>query len=219
MSGLYSVLVDWLSILALSVLNFSVVLSYNSFPTDYFALGVCSFALLCFSMAQSPTRLIGLAYPLFFGFITLYLTTQVADSDTSVFTTYRNYAIISVMGVPGSIIACLVVDWTRKDKSAFAMGGRKITLAFSTALTGIFLFLFTTSKTEIAVLGFSCASGLTEWVLSCLFTGSSDLSSRNAASFLLFCLIITSSEYVDVILDVWWYVSILSTELSIQELT
>ncbi|KAE9392930.1 MFS general substrate transporter [Gymnopus androsaceus JB14] len=76
--------------------------------------------------------LIGLAYPLFNGFITLYLTTQVADSDTSISTTYRNYTIISVLGVPGSIIACLVVD------------------------------LFTTSKTEAAVLGFSCASGLTQ---------------------------------------------------------
>ncbi|THU77132.1 hypothetical protein K435DRAFT_703066, partial [Dendrothele bispora CBS 962.96] len=59
--------------------------------------------------------LIGLAYPLFNGFITLYLTTQVKDSDGSVSTTYRNYSIISVLGVPGSVIACLVVDWTRKN--------------------------------------------------------------------------------------------------------
>ncbi|KAE9383617.1 MFS general substrate transporter [Gymnopus androsaceus JB14] len=106
--------------------------------------------------------LIGLPYPLFNGFITFYLTTQVADSDTSISTTYRDYTIISILGVPGSIIACLVMDWTRKDKSAFAMGGRKVTLAVSTALTGVFLFLFTTSKTEAAVLGFSCASGLTQ---------------------------------------------------------
>ncbi|GAV98699.1 MFS general substrate transporter [Lentinula edodes] len=105
--------------------------------------------------------LIGLAYPLFNGFITLYLTTQV-PSDSSVSTTYRNYSIISVLGVPGSIIACLVVDWTRKNKSAFAMGGRKVTMAVSTALTGVFLFLFTTSKTTAAVLGYSCASGLTQ---------------------------------------------------------
>ncbi|KAJ3732724.1 MFS general substrate transporter [Lentinula guzmanii] len=105
--------------------------------------------------------LIGLAYPLFNGFITLYLTTQV-PSDSSISTTYRNYSIISVMGVPGSIIACLVVDWSRKNRSAFAMGGRKVTMAVSTALTGVFLFLFTTSKTNAAVLGYSCASGLTQ---------------------------------------------------------
>ncbi|KAJ3769769.1 MFS general substrate transporter [Lentinula raphanica] len=105
--------------------------------------------------------LIGLAYPLFNGFITLYLTTQV-PSDSSISTTYRNYSIISVMGIPGSIIACLVVDWSRKNRSAFAMGGRKVTMAVSTALTGVFLFLFTTSKTNAAVLGYSCASGLTQ---------------------------------------------------------
>ncbi|KAJ4500165.1 MFS general substrate transporter [Lentinula lateritia] len=112
--------------------------------------------------------LIGLAYPLFNGFITLYLTTQV-PSDSSVSTTYRNYSIISVLGVPGSIIACLVVDWTRKNKSAFAMGGRKVTMAVSTALTGVFLFLFTTSKTTAAVLGYSCASGLTQLMYGVLY--------------------------------------------------
>ncbi|KAJ7801645.1 MFS general substrate transporter [Mycena olivaceomarginata] len=96
--------------------------------------------------------LIGLAYPLFNGFITL------------TYRTYRDYSIISVLGVPGSIIACLVVDYTRKNPNKFAMGGRKVTMALSTALTGIFLFLFTTSKTENAVLGYSLASGLTHYV-------------------------------------------------------
>ena len=37
-------------------------------------------------------------------------------------------------------------------------------MAISTVLTGIFLFLFTTSKTNAAVLGYSCASGLTQFV-------------------------------------------------------
>uniref|UniRef100_A0A0W0FQU2 Putative MFS general substrate transporter n=1 Tax=Moniliophthora roreri TaxID=221103 RepID=A0A0W0FQU2_MONRR len=106
--------------------------------------------------------LIGLAYPLFNGFITLYLTTQVPDSNSTVSRTYRDYTIISILGVPGSIIACLVVDWTRKTNSRFSLGGRKLTMAVSTALNGVFLFLFTTSKSQAAVLGFSCASGLTQ---------------------------------------------------------
>ncbi|KAL0578862.1 hypothetical protein V5O48_003142 [Marasmius crinis-equi] len=107
--------------------------------------------------------LIGLAYPLYNGFITLYLSTQVKTAETSTNTTYRDYAIISVCGVPGSIIACLVVDYTRKNQgSKFALGGRKLTMAVSTALTGVFLFLFTTSKTQAAVLGFNCASGFTQ---------------------------------------------------------
>ncbi|KIK66850.1 hypothetical protein GYMLUDRAFT_69899 [Collybiopsis luxurians FD-317 M1] len=106
--------------------------------------------------------LIGLAYPLFNGFITLYLTTHVVAS-TSVFVTYRNYVIISVLGVPGSIIACLVVDWTRKDPSKFSIGGRKLTMAVSTTLTGVFLFLFTTSTKAEDVLAYSCVTSLTHY--------------------------------------------------------
>ncbi|KAF9264068.1 MFS general substrate transporter [Marasmius fiardii PR-910] len=106
--------------------------------------------------------LIGLAFPLFNGFITLYLTTQVSDSNPSTYQTYRDYSIISVLGMPGSIIASLVVDFTSKNPGKFAMGGRKVTMAVSTALTGVFLFLFTTSRSEEAVLGFSCASALTQ---------------------------------------------------------
>ncbi|KAF9254047.1 MFS general substrate transporter [Marasmius fiardii PR-910] len=106
--------------------------------------------------------LIGLAYPLFNGFITLYLSTQVPSDPPSTFRTYRDYSIISVLGVPGSIVACLVVDYTRKNPSKFAMGGRKLTMAISTALTGVFLFLFTTSNTQKAVLGYSLASGFTQ---------------------------------------------------------
>ncbi|KAF8823535.1 hypothetical protein HHX47_DHR10000292 [Lentinula edodes] len=117
--------------------------------------------------------LIGLAYPLFNGFITLYLTTHISDVSSSVSTTYRNYVIISILGIPGSVIACLVVDWYRKDHSEksmrddrsgrrFSIGGRKLTMAVSTALTGIFLFLFTTSTKEADVLAYSCVTSLTQ---------------------------------------------------------
>ncbi|KAL0572640.1 hypothetical protein V5O48_009326 [Marasmius crinis-equi] len=106
--------------------------------------------------------LIGLAYPLFNGFITLYLSTQITGDPPSTYRTYRDYSIISVLGVPGSVVACLVVDYTRKNQNKFAMGGRKLTMAISTALTGVFLFLFTTSKTQEAELGYSLASGFTQ---------------------------------------------------------
>ncbi|GLB44762.1 putative major facilitator superfamily protein [Lyophyllum shimeji] len=110
--------------------------------------------------------LLGLAYPLYNGFLPLYLKERVAGSTSSVSEAYRNYVIISVLGIPGSLIACAVVDWTRGGAdgkgSRWALGGRKMTMAVSTALTGVFLFLFTTSRSEAAVLGFSCASGLTQ---------------------------------------------------------
>lgn len=131
-------------------------------------------------LLTSKHRLIGLAYPLFNGFITLYLTTHISDASSSVSTTYRNYVIISILGIPGSVIACLVVDWYRKDHSeksmtddrsgmSFSIGGRKLTMAVSTALTGIFLFLFTTSTKEADVLAYSCVTSLTQYVEPPLF--------------------------------------------------
>ncbi|KAG5351540.1 hypothetical protein C0989_006048 [Termitomyces sp. Mn162] len=108
--------------------------------------------------------LIGLAYPLFNSFLPLYLQQRIVsstDSD-SINVTYRNFAIISIMGIPGSILACFIVDWTRGSKSRWSLGGRKLTMAISTGLTGLFLFLFTTSKTDGAVLGWSCAAGATQ---------------------------------------------------------
>ncbi|TFY83919.1 hypothetical protein EWM64_g95 [Hericium alpestre] len=106
--------------------------------------------------------LIGLAYPLFNGFLTLYLKARVPAGDSSTSTTFRNYSIVSSLGVPGSLVACLLVDWTRAKKSRFAFGGRKFAMALSTALSGIFLFLFTTSKNQAAVLGYSCVTAFTE---------------------------------------------------------
>ncbi|ELU40770.1 membrane transporter [Rhizoctonia solani AG-1 IA] len=64
-------------------------------------------------------------------------------------------------GIPGSIIACIMVDWTR-GSGKWSFGGRKFAMAISTCLTGVFLFLFTQAKNEAGVLGFNCASTLTQ---------------------------------------------------------
>lgn len=106
--------------------------------------------------------LIGIAYPLFNAYLPLYLSAQgSASGSSSVSETYRNYSIVSVLGIPGSLIACATVDYTR-GTGRWLVGGRKLVLALSTMLTGLFLFLFTTSQTTAAVLGYSCASGLTQ---------------------------------------------------------
>ncbi|WFD23160.1 hypothetical protein MEQU1_001846 [Malassezia equina] len=78
--------------------------------------------------------LIGLAYPLFNAFIVLYLEGSDGDS-TPVNTVYRNYVIVSVCGIPGSLLAAWLVDLPRS--------GRRGAMAFGTLLTGIFLFGFT----------------------------------------------------------------------------
>jgi len=106
--------------------------------------------------------LIGLAFPLYNAFLPIYLSQHAAITGGGLNTTYRNYSIISVLGIPGSIVACIAVDWTRKGNSRFALGGRKLAMAISTALTGIFLFVFTTATTNSSVLGYNCVTALTQ---------------------------------------------------------
>lgn len=61
---------------------------------------------------------------------------------------YRNFAITSIVGVPGSILACYTVD--------FPYIGRRGTMAISTCITGIILFCFTISRNPNAQLVCSC---------------------------------------------------------------
>ncbi|KAG2045203.1 major facilitator superfamily domain-containing protein [Suillus americanus] len=97
--------------------------------------------------------LIGIAYPLFNAFLPLYLSAQgAASGSSSVSETYRNFTIISILGIPGSLIACTVVDYTR-GTGWWLIGGRKLALAMSTVMTGLFLFLFATSRTTSAMYG------------------------------------------------------------------
>jgi len=92
---------------------------------------------------------IGMGYPLFNAFLPQYLArgTNSSGDTISSYETYRNYAITSVVGVPGSIIACYTVD--------IKYIGRKGTMAFSTMMSGIFLFLFTISADSDYQLAFS----------------------------------------------------------------
>ncbi|KAI1331888.1 sugar transporter [Xylariaceae sp. FL0255] len=89
---------------------------------------------------------IGMGYPLFNAFLPQYLshggaevsvsTGEGSGSTAASATTYRNYAIISIVGVPGSLLAAYLVD----NKSPFL--GRKGTLAGSTLISAIFLYFF-----------------------------------------------------------------------------
>lgn len=92
---------------------------------------------------------IGMGYPLFNAFLPQYLSNGQTSSGEAVssYTTYRNYAITSVVGVPGSIIACYTVN--------IPHFGRKGTMAVSTMLSGVFLFLFTISADSNYQLAFS----------------------------------------------------------------
>ncbi|KAH6899907.1 major facilitator superfamily domain-containing protein [Thelonectria olida] len=105
---------------------------------------------------------IGMGYPLFNAFLPQYFARVHADTndgdsfqsetDTISSATYRNYAIASVLGVPGSLLAAYLVD----HPSPFL--GRRGTLAISTFLSAVFLFLFVIyGTTPNSQLFFSCA--------------------------------------------------------------
>ena len=90
-----------------------------------------------------------MGYPLFNAFLPQYLQNagkHQAPTPTNI--VYRNYAITSIIGVPGSIIGYYTVD--------LKYIGRKYTIAISTLLTGIILFLFTLSSASNFELAMSC---------------------------------------------------------------
>ncbi|KAL6308279.1 MFS general substrate transporter [Sparassis latifolia] len=102
--------------------------------------------------------LIGLAFPLYNGFVTYFLASRDADfGDGSVYITYRNQVILSVIGVPGALLAGWMVE--------IPYLGRKGTLAISTVITGVFLFASTTARTSNALLGWNCGYTFTSNVM------------------------------------------------------
>lgn len=91
-----------------------------------------------------------MGYPLFNAFLPQYLQNsgkgQIAETSQDI--VYRNYAITSIVGVPGSILACYTVD--------IKYVGRKGTMAISTLITGILLFCFTISSDSNFQLTMTC---------------------------------------------------------------
>ncbi|PVH82380.1 MFS general substrate transporter [Cadophora sp. DSE1049] len=93
---------------------------------------------------------IGIAYPLYFNFLPSYLS-QKFTTKSSLYLTYRNYCIVSSVGVVGPIAAAFMVN-TRLGRR-WMMGGSAI-------VTGIFLFAYVGVHTPTADLAFSCVTGL-----------------------------------------------------------
>lgn len=97
--------------------------------------------------------LIGLGFPLYNAFLPYIQATRGAKfGDGSTYLTFRNSVIIAVLGIPGALIGGALVELPNF--------GRKGALAFSTALTGVFLFASTTALTSNALLGWNCAYNL-----------------------------------------------------------
>ncbi|KAK7049413.1 hypothetical protein VNI00_006014 [Paramarasmius palmivorus] len=102
--------------------------------------------------------LIGLAFPLYNAFVTYFLSTRGADfGDGSVYITYRNQVILSVIGVPGALLAGYMVE--------IPLLGRRGSLAISTLLTGAFILASTTARSSAALLGWNSAYSFTSNVM------------------------------------------------------
>ncbi|KAI5957249.1 hypothetical protein KGF54_000177 [Candida jiufengensis] len=92
--------------------------------------------------------LVGISYPMINAFLPYYLETRGdAFKEISVSRTYRNSLIIAVIGIPGAIIAGLLVELRT---------GRKGALSLSLLLTGVVLFGSTTAKTSNSYLAWNC---------------------------------------------------------------
>jgi MFS family permease len=92
---------------------------------------------------------IGIAYPLFFNFLPTYLSQRFPSGTLD--STYRNYCIVSAIGVLGPISASILVR-TRL--------GRRWCMAISAIVTGAFLFGYTAAHTRSMDLAFNCLSSL-----------------------------------------------------------
>ncbi|CUM64499.1 uncharacterized protein PRCAT00002104001 [Priceomyces carsonii] len=92
---------------------------------------------------------VGMGFPLFNSFLPFYLEWKGAQTgSTSLNKTYRDYAILSVCAIPSGIFAGYL--------SNVKYVGRKGVGFIGGVLTGVFMYLFTTTKTGGAYLGFTC---------------------------------------------------------------
>ncbi|KAJ6537776.1 MFS general substrate transporter [Mycena capillaripes] len=109
------------------------------------------------SMLIALWAIIGLESTLYDSFLPFLLASRGAQfNDGSLYLTYRNQVILSVISIPGSFLAGFTVE--------LPYIGRKGTLAISSGnepsrklgLTGAFLFASTTARSSIQLLGWNC---------------------------------------------------------------
>ena len=94
--------------------------------------------------------LIGLAYPLYNVFLPTYLASRGAKFGTSVYETWRDYALINTCGIFGPLLA----GWMCTQKYFW---GRRGTMIIGGLVTCVFFFCFTQVRNEAQNLGFNCA--------------------------------------------------------------
>jgi hypothetical protein len=98
---------------------------------------------------------LGLAYPLYNGFLGTYLAQKNASlGNTSLNATYAGYTYQAACGIPGSLVAAVMVEWGR--------GGRKFAMAFFTIAAGVFLFGLTAARNGAQINALTCMASFFE---------------------------------------------------------
>jgi len=101
--------------------------------------------------------MIGLGSPLYSNFLPEYLARHGAQAgDASINTTYRNNFIIIVCSLPGTLAGGWLVGLRHV--------GRKGTLGGSLILAAVFLFAFTTARTNAQNLAFNCVATFVQYM-------------------------------------------------------
>ncbi|KAI5925975.1 MFS general substrate transporter [Camillea tinctor] len=93
--------------------------------------------------------MIGLAYPLFYVFLSTYLASHGISASNTPYETWRNYTLTNISGIPGPMIAGLLcnVGWL----------GRRYTMAIGSLATAAFFFAYPSVSGSAQSLGFECA--------------------------------------------------------------
>lgn len=97
--------------------------------------------------------LIGLAYPLFYVFLSSYLRTRIPSDPLSNYETWRNYALVNFAGIPGPMLAGHMAN--------YKLLGRKYTMVIGAIVTMAFFFGLTQIRTQTQNLALSCVIGFT----------------------------------------------------------
>ncbi|KAJ3310332.1 hypothetical protein HDV04_005083 [Boothiomyces sp. JEL0838] len=99
--------------------------------------------------------LVAVGYNIFNGFLPKFLQSSGLEPLT-IDETYRNYVLVSIAGVPGSILGTFLTD---------TFLGRKGTMAISTLLTAAALFLFTVLKSNAGQLIAACSESFLQNIM------------------------------------------------------
>lgn len=101
--------------------------------------------------------IVGLGSPLYSNFLPQYLALHGAQSgSTSINITYRNNLIVVACSIPGTILSGWLIT--------LPVIGRRGTLGLAFIVSAVFLFAFTSARTQVSILTFNCVANFVQYM-------------------------------------------------------